>query len=269
MMWRPIGNRKFGSNTAVLSGSYEGGRICFSSLETIQQVVFVADTSTNTTIGRIEVSMNGGLQIHDGPVVYLEPGRELDREWKHHITAILGVPGPTTINITDDQGIDTDILRLKNGHSTWFVPARYKSETPAYDFTNPDVTEPTRQPPTEQANNFTERCQAPKMLTLSSAQRSQLQQHQPTTSQSADRREAGSSASALENRPMSRRASISALHQRLLLPKGNSISDSSDDEDKMPPLARIKSQNPADEDYEADSMIDRKVAESLLDQPVK
>lgn len=294
LMWRPIGNAKFGSNTAVITGSYNGERISFASLETIHQVVFVADTTTNSTIGRIEIATNGAIQVYDNPVVQVEPGVEIDRNWKHHITAIIGVQCPTTINITDELGADTDILRLKDGHATWFVPSRYKSGSPAYDFMVPDATEPIRPPRETQAgpsSASTERRQTPATLALTDAQRWQLLQ--PGNATSGGPNPLTMPPSSIQDRLRRARLSppsdsddtrtpsissltsqsgpLSSLRQRLLLPRAHSVSNPVSDDDDMPELEPIQHRSHPARNVTADtdSLIEQAIQNSLLDQPTK
>lgn len=57
----------------------------------------------------------------------------------YRVTAILGINGPFTANITDCQADDEDILRLKSGRRTMFIPARYSRATQPYDHIMPAV----------------------------------------------------------------------------------------------------------------------------------
>lgn len=234
--WRPVGNTTFVSSPAALTGSYEGEKVTFASIETVHQVIFVADASRNVTIGRIEISTGGAIQVYDTPVVTLKPGEELDAKWKHHVTAILGVPGPSTINITNVLGNDTDILRLKPGHATWYIPARYKTESESYDFTLPDPLVPVR-------------------VNIDADAATSVTSVPPV------------------NRPTPRLMGLSAIHQRMLLPppESSSASVNGDDMPKLVPStsrATHETMTMFDED-DIDTTIERKVQESQLDKPYK
>lgn len=129
--WQWLSDRTFGSATATVQGSLNGNRATMFSEPGFEQIIALADVSTNRTIGLIRVKDDGALRITDNPILSL--GQPLSLYWHKKISVMLGVAGFTTINITDMIGEDEDILRYQIGHRSIHIPRHYTVETPQYD----------------------------------------------------------------------------------------------------------------------------------------
>lgn len=132
LTWEPIDEQLFVSASAAVKGYAGGEKILISSMENVNQVIFIADLATNRAVGMIEILDNGAIRTGTG--YQLEMSRDgLGRDWRNKCSLILGVPNPSSINFTDIIGNDTDIFRLKPEYKTWFVPKAYGKATSAYD----------------------------------------------------------------------------------------------------------------------------------------
>lgn len=132
LAWEPIDERLFVSSSAAVKGHAGGEKVLVSSMENVNQTIFIADIATNRAVGSIEILDNGAVRTGTG--YQLEMSREdLGRDWRNKCTLILGVPNPCSINFKDILGKDTDIFRLKPEYKVWFIPKMYAKATSAYD----------------------------------------------------------------------------------------------------------------------------------------
>lgn len=128
--WLPIGLDEFGSQTALVRGLKLGTQAKISTHPYTDQCFLLADMMTDRAVGRIEINNMGAISIHDFPTWSV---RNIQDMYETRITAIIGFRGPATLNFTDEQNGDVDILRLKIGQTKIFVPAKYLKPTAAYD----------------------------------------------------------------------------------------------------------------------------------------
>lgn len=132
--WHHTTNGVMSSNTATDCFSCDGQRVDIHSHVGFRQIIFLANTMTFQTVGRLEISDYGAIMLNDGPIFDVNV---IPEYWQHKTLLILGLPGACTINIRDTLGNDVDIIRLKQGHPKMFVPHRYNRETDQYDVTFP------------------------------------------------------------------------------------------------------------------------------------
>lgn len=132
--WNAAASQTMGSVTAAVRFSLNGQRVDVSSHTGYRQVIFMANSQTNRTIGRLEVSDYGAITMHDGPQFATDT---IPEYWQQKMLVMIGVPGASTINVHDCLGDDDDIIRLKPGHSKIFIPHRYAKETAQYDVCKP------------------------------------------------------------------------------------------------------------------------------------
>lgn len=135
--WHVLPEGCAGSLTATLTTDLGGKRIKLSSHMGYSQCVILVNSRNNRVTGFIRVTEEGAIRVSDSPTfVFAWP---LPDYWQEKVTAIVGIDGAFTANISDCVGNDEDIIRLKDGHKTIFVPARYSKPTDAYDYTAPLV----------------------------------------------------------------------------------------------------------------------------------
>lgn len=133
--WYEMSDGCAGSLTATLTTDLNATRIKLSSHVGYSQAVMLVNSKNNRVTGFIHVNEDGAIHLTDTPTFIFE--WPLPEFWNEKITAIVGIDGPFTANISDCVGDDEDIVRLKKGHRTIFIPARYAKATDAYDYTNP------------------------------------------------------------------------------------------------------------------------------------
>lgn len=133
--WHEMTDGCAGSLTATLTTDLKATRIKLSSYAGYRQTVMLVNTRNNRVTGFIRVNEAGSIHLADTPTFIFE--WPVPEYWTEKITAIVGIDGAFTANISDCVGSDEDIVRLKKGHRTIFIPARYAKPTDAYDYTNP------------------------------------------------------------------------------------------------------------------------------------
>lgn len=133
--WQEVGNECTGSHTAALVFDMDGRRMKLASHTGYAQCILLVNTRKENVIGYIQVSKDGALRILDAPTFSFD--WPLPEYWQERATAIVGIDGPFTANVSDCAIDDEDIIRLKEGKKAIFVPARYAKATAAYDYTHP------------------------------------------------------------------------------------------------------------------------------------
>lgn len=135
--WAQLPDGCAGSLTANITCDLGGTRVKLSSHAGFGQWMMLVNTRTNMVTGHIHVNDEGAISVLDTPTFAF--GLPLPEYWQSKSTIILGIDGPFTANISDCVADDEDILRLKEGRKSIFVPARYAKPTESYDYTQPPI----------------------------------------------------------------------------------------------------------------------------------
>lgn len=129
--WIRIDSQVFGSITAVVKGQSNGTKITIASRPGHRQVLILANTCSNRAIGSITIRDDGALQVLDSPS--FDATEPLPFYWRDKVLAVIGMAGHGTMNITDQQGNDEDIIRLRPNAEKIIVPRHYINATRSYD----------------------------------------------------------------------------------------------------------------------------------------
>lgn len=134
--WELIQERMLATSSAAIQGGSTDKTVDFFSIMHNETSILMADVSTNRTVGRVTVQRNGALEVADAPQVSItEP---LPSQLIHRVAAIIGIEPDCSVNILDQIGDNSDIIRFKGGNRKMFVPPKYTRPTMAYDRERPD-----------------------------------------------------------------------------------------------------------------------------------
>lgn len=114
--WELSNDTVFATESAAMVFSNTGSRVDISTHTGRPQSIWIADTTDNHVIGRVRIDENGRITCYDDMTQVIVD--EIPELWYH---------------FRDKMGSDEDIFRYKSGNKTWFVPAKYKTATSAYD----------------------------------------------------------------------------------------------------------------------------------------
>lgn len=125
------------NGTATIRFDQQGSRMHVNSVPGFPQVILLANTTTNMTIGVIKIDDCGAVALKDSPIMSL--AASVPVYWTQKTTAIIGINGSFTANLSDKIGCDEDIIRLKPGQAKIFRPNHWILPTPDYDSTQPVI----------------------------------------------------------------------------------------------------------------------------------
>lgn len=135
-LWiRCIDGMVMASATASIQFDQNGKRMHISSVPGHPQVILLANTVTNRTIGQLAINDSGAVALRDAPVFALTP--DFPMYWSQKTTAIIGIDGSFTANLLDKMNGDEDIVRLKPGQNKVFRPNHWLQPSAEYDVVQP------------------------------------------------------------------------------------------------------------------------------------
>lgn len=126
--------------TGTIRGSNCGRKIKIDTIMGTQSVLFIANCTPNApgvtcqVVGSIMFNANGQFLISSSPSEPLDQLlASMNSVQRATAMGVIGFNGPATFNLYDVQGNDEDIIRLKEGETKLYIPARYMLPTAAYD----------------------------------------------------------------------------------------------------------------------------------------